>query len=50
MTSAKEELKQFISNLTEEDMKKFIQRLPEFISRLEAEGLPVKAIPPVLKK
>ena len=37
---AKEELIKYISNLSEEDMKKIIQRLPELISKLEAQGLP----------
>lgn len=37
----REELIRYISNLTEADMKKIIQRLPELISKLEAQGLPV---------
>ena len=36
----REELIRYISNLTEADMKKIIQRLPELISKLEAQGLP----------
>lgn len=39
--AAKEELIQYISNLTEEDMKKIIRQLPELISKFEAQGLPV---------
>lgn len=37
---AKEELTKYISNISEEDMKKIIQRLPELIAKLEAQGLP----------
>lgn len=40
----REELIRYISNLTEADMKKIIQRLPELISKLEAQGLPVRLL------
>lgn len=40
----REELIRYISNLAEADMKKIIQRLPELISKLEAQGLLVRLL------
>lgn len=40
----REALIRYISNLAEADMKKIIQRLPELISKLEAQGLPVRLL------